>query len=81
MPPRSGWATKPVVPDDRSMPHKPGDIIEGTDPRECPFCSGKLYFWPLTGGLMHVEPICEPFDRLDVEDFMAAAVAAVQDKQ
>lgn len=65
-----------MIPDGASK-YKPGDAIPtDDDPRECPFCLRALY-WVRTGGLIHVRPTCEPFDRLDVEDFIHAAAQRV----
>jgi hypothetical protein len=59
---------------------KPGDSIEAEDPTPCAFCPGTLYITAGVGGgrvgLIHTVPTCETFDRLEVSDFLAAAIAA-----
>ena len=54
---------------------KPGDTIEAGDPRECPFCFGKLHITtaPSRFGLIHSVPTCETFDRMEPDDFITAA--------
>lgn len=58
---------------------KPGDSIDAEDePRECPFCFGKLHLVAGGRGLIHVVPTCETFDRMEVEDFIIAAARRVR---
>lgn len=66
------------------MGDKPGDTMVGEDLGACPFCGGQIaYSMDERGpnGVIHSQPMCDRFIRLDPIAFMTAVRKEVERTQ